>query len=60
VQGDPIPDIDVPLGVGAVSGEGDTELTVDATQSNECSIAMEQTVQQNGDTEDFSTNEWTE
>jgi hypothetical protein len=65
-RGDPVPDIDVkvgknPGGSGAgagVSSEGDP--TVDAEQSNECSIAMEQTVEQNGDTEDFSTNEWTE
>jgi hypothetical protein len=65
-RGDPVPDIDVkvgknPGGSGAgagVSSEGDP--TVNAQQSNECSIAMEQTVEQNGDTEDFSTNEWTE
>ena len=65
-RGDPVPDIDVkmgrnPGGAGAgagISSEGDP--TVDAEQSNECSMAMEQTVEQNGDTEDFSTNEWTE
>jgi hypothetical protein len=65
-RGDPVPDIDVKVGknpggsaAGAgISSEGDP--TVDATQSNECSIAMEQTVEQNGDTEDFSTNEWAE
>ncbi|HZB00431.1 MAG TPA: hypothetical protein VE308_05365 [Nitrososphaera sp.] len=65
-RGDPVPDIDVKVGknpggsaAGAgISSEGDP--TVDAEQSNECSIAMEQTVEQNGDTEDFSTNEWTE
>ena len=65
-RGDPIPDIDVKMGknpggsgAGAgISSEGDP--TVDAEQSNECSMAMEQTVEQNGDTEDFSTNEWTE
>jgi hypothetical protein len=64
--GDPIPGVDVKLGrnpggagAGAgISSEGDP--TVDATQSTECSIAMEQTVEQNGDTEDSSTNEWTE
>ena len=65
-EGDPVPGVDVKLGknpggLGAgagISSEGDP--TVDATQSNECSIAMEQTVEQNGDTEDFSTNEWME
>jgi hypothetical protein len=65
-RGDPVPDVDVKIGrnpggsaEGAgISSEGDP--TVDAEQSNECSIAMEQTVEQNGDTEDFSTNEWTE
>ena len=65
-RGDPVPDIDVkigrnPGGAGAAPGinsEGDP--TVNAEQSNECSIAMEQTVEQNGDTEDFSTNEWSE
>src|SRR5918995_6181565 len=65
-EGDPVPDIDVKMGrnpggsaAGArISSEGDP--TVNAEQSNECSIAMEQTVEQNGDTEDFSTNEWTE
>jgi hypothetical protein len=65
-RGDPVPGVDVKLGknpgglgTGAgISSEGDP--TVDAEQSNECSIAMEQTVEQNGDTEDFSTNEWTE
>jgi hypothetical protein len=65
-RGDPVPGVDVKLGknpggLGAgagISSEGDP--TVDAEQSNECSIAMEQTVEQNGDTEDFSTNEWTE
>ena len=45
----------VDLAGAGVSSEGDP--TVDATQSSECSIAMEQTVEQNGDTEDFSTNE---
>jgi hypothetical protein len=65
-RGDPVPDIDVkmgrnPGGAGAgagISSEGDP--TVDATQSNECSLTMEQTVEQNGDTEDSSINEWTE
>jgi hypothetical protein len=65
-RGDPVPDIDVKMGrnpggsaAGAgVSSEGDP--TVDATQSNDCSLTMEQTVEQNGDTEDFSTNEWSE
>ena len=65
-RGDPVPDIDVKMGknpggsaAGAgISSEGDP--TVNAEQSNECSIAMEQTVEQNGDTEDFSTNEWME
>jgi hypothetical protein len=65
-RGDPVPDIDVKVGknpggsaAGAgISSEGDP--TVDAEQSNECSMAMEQTVEQNGDTEDFSTNEWSE
>jgi hypothetical protein len=65
-ESDPIPGLDVKLGrnpggSGAgdgISSEGDP--TVNAEQSNECSLAMEQTVEQNGDTEDFSTNEWTE
>ena len=66
-RGDPIPDIDVKMGKNPTSGsapgagissEGDP--SVNAEQSNECSMAMEQTVEQNGDTEDFSTNEWTE
>jgi hypothetical protein len=65
-RGDPVPDIDVKMGknpggsaAGAgISSEGDP--IANAEQSNECSIAMEQTVEQNGDTEDFSTNEWTE
>src|SRR5215217_1857324 len=64
IQGDPVPDIDVkigknPGGSGAGAGinsEGDP--TVDAEQSNECSLALDQTVIQNGDTEDSSTNEW--
>jgi hypothetical protein len=58
-RGDPVPDMDVSHGrPGGIASEGDP--TVNAEQSNECSIAMEQTVEQNGDTEDFSTNEWTE
>jgi len=65
-RGDPVPGVDVKLGrnpggagAGAgISSEGDP--TVDATQSNECSIVMEQTVDQTADTVDFSTNEWTE
>jgi hypothetical protein len=65
-RGDPVPDIDVKVGknpggsaAGAgISSEGDP--TVDAEQSNECSMAMEQTVKENGDTDDFSTNEWSE
>jgi hypothetical protein len=64
IQGDPVPDIDVkigknPGGSGAGAGinsEGDP--TVDAEQSNECSLALDQTVIQNGDTEDSSTNVW--
>jgi|SRR5215203_4618827 hypothetical protein len=63
-RSDPIPGVDVKLGKnpggsGAGSGinsEGDP--TVDAEQSVECSIAQEQTVENNGDTEDFSTNVW--
>jgi hypothetical protein len=65
-EGDPVPDIDVkmgrnPGGAGAgagVSSEGDP--TVDAAPSIDCSITQDLTVEQNGDTEDFSTNEWTE
>jgi hypothetical protein len=65
-RGDPVPDIDVKMGRnpgGSAAGAGissDGDPTVNAEQSNECSIAMEQTVEQNGDTEDFSSNEWTE
>jgi hypothetical protein len=65
-EGDPVPDIDVkmgrnPGGAGAGAGvntEGDP--TVDATPSIDCSIAQDLTVEQNGDTDDSSTNEWTE
>jgi hypothetical protein len=50
-----------PGGAGAGAGiSSDGDPTVNAEQSNACSIAMEQTVEQNGETEDFSTNEWTE
>jgi hypothetical protein len=65
-QGDPVHDIDAKMGRnpgGAGAGAGissESGPTVNAMQSNVCSIAMEQTVEQNGDTEDFSTNEWTE
>jgi len=57
-RADPIPGLEVRLAEAGISSEGDP--TVNAEQSNECSIAMEQTVEQNGDTEDFSTNEWIE
>jgi hypothetical protein len=63
---DPIPGVDVKLGrnpggsgAGAgISSEGDP--TVDAAPSIDCSIAQDLTVEQNGDTDDSSTNEWTE
>ncbi len=63
-RSDPIPDIDVkmgrnPGGSGAGAGinsEGDP--TVNAEQSNNCSPSLDQTVIQNGDTSDFSTNQW--
>jgi hypothetical protein len=57
-ESDPIPGLEVRFAEGGISSEGDP--TVNAEQSNECSMAMEQTVEQNGDTEDFSTNEWNE
>jgi len=63
-EGDPIPSIDVGVGKNpggsgegaGVNSEGDP--TVDATQSNECALTLSQTVEQNGDTEDSSTNAW--
>jgi len=63
-RADPIPGIDVKLGkkpggsgAGAgVNSEGDP--VVNAEQSNACSLALDQTVIQNGDTEDSSTNAW--
>jgi hypothetical protein len=65
-EGDPVPGVDVKLGrnpggLGAgagISSEGDP--TVDAVQSNDCSLEQNLTVEQNGDTVDFSTNEWME
>ena len=65
VQGDPVPDIDVKMGrnpggsgAGAgVSSEGDP--TVDAEQSNACSMEQNITAEQNHETgDDLSTNEW--
>ena len=55
-RGDPVPDIDVRMPF--VTSEGDP--TVNAEQSNDCSLEQNLTVEQNGDTEDFSTNEWME
>jgi type IV secretory pathway TrbL component len=64
IQSDPIPGVDVKLGknpggsgAGAgINSEGDP--TVDAEQSNECALTLSQTVEQNGDTEDSSSNSW--
>ena len=56
LQSDPTPGLEFLTSVEGISSEGD--LAVDAEQSNECSLALDQTVEQNGDTDDSSTNTW--
>jgi len=57
LQADPIPGLDVRLGVEGVSSEGD--LTVGADQSNECALTQNLEANQNAESgDDLSTNEW--